>query len=50
VIGGSPEYSIFYGDFLREPVRGDMDEEAEAEDAAAADPAPADSTATDAGG
>ena len=50
VIGGSPEYSIFYGDFLREPVRGDMDEEAEAEDAAAADPAPADSTTTDAGG
>ncbi len=41
VIGGSPEYSIFYGDFLREPVRGDVGEEGET---------PADSTATDTGG
>ena len=41
VIGGSPEYSIFYGDFLREPVREDVGEEGET---------PADSTSTDEGG
>lgn len=38
VIGASPEYSIFYGDFLREPIRGDVGDEGET---------PADSTSTD---
>lgn len=41
VIGASPEFSIFYGDFLREPIRGAVGEEGET---------PADSTTTDAGG
>ena len=35
VIGASPEYSIFYGDVLREPIRGEIEE------------APADSTSTE---
>ena len=38
VIGASPEYSIFYGDFLREPIRGKVGEEGET---------PPDSTSTD---
>ena len=38
VIGASPEYSVFYGDFLREPIRGDAGDEGET---------PADSTSTD---
>jgi len=41
LIGPSPEYSVFYGDFLREPVRGEVDEEGETH---------ADSTSTDARG
>ena len=51
VIGASPEYSIFYGDVLREPIRGKVgeeeEEEEEAAEAAPADPAPADSTSTE---
>lgn len=42
VIGASPEYSIFYGDFLREPIRGEVEEDGEEPEAE-----PADSTSTD---
>jgi len=39
MIGASPEYSVFYGDFLREPIRGDVGEESETPaDSASADP------------
>ncbi len=59
VIGARPQYSIFYGDALREPVMGGEDgegedgaepaEEAEGvEKAPPAEPAPADSTSSDA--
>ena len=59
VIGARPQYSIFYGDALREPVMGGEDgegedgaepaEEAEGvEEAPPAEPAPADSTSSEA--
>jgi len=48
VIGARPEYSVFYGDALREPVAGGDDgEEAEAAEQAPAEPAPADSTSSE---
>ena len=50
VIGAAPQYSIFYGDVLREPVRGEVGEQEddeEAVEAAPTDPAPADSTSTE---
>jgi hypothetical protein len=56
VIGARPEYSVFYGDALREPIVGGDDGEeveaaeeapAEAAEQAPAEPAPADSTSSE---
>ena len=50
VIGAAPQYSIFYGDVLREPIRGEVggqEDDEEAVEAAPTDPAPADSTSTE---